>query len=49
MLAGTGAAALAGNAPPADTPAAYVGAIDRLRIWNVALSVAELCAAAGTC
>jgi hypothetical protein len=46
---GTFDAAIGGNAPPTDAPAPYVGAIDRLRIWNVALSAAELCAAAGTC
>lgn len=44
---GNGDAAIAGNAPINNPPAAYVGAIDRLRIWNVARTAFELCTEAG--
>lgn len=41
-VAGTMAAAIGGNAPPQDYAAAYIGLVDHLRIWNVALTPAEL-------
>jgi hypothetical protein len=44
---GVSVAAIAGNAPATDTPAAFLGEVDRLRIWNVARTAAELCAEAG--
>jgi hypothetical protein len=44
---GTFPVAIAGNAPPSDTPAPFLGTLDRLRIWNDVLTPQELCAAAG--
>jgi hypothetical protein len=35
-------AAIGGNAPPEDFAAPYLGLVDRLRIWNVALTPDEL-------
>jgi hypothetical protein len=42
---------LGGNAPDGSdpTPARMIGAIDEVRIWSVARTQAELCAATGTC
>ncbi|HEY5920573.1 MAG TPA: LamG domain-containing protein [Kofleriaceae bacterium] len=45
-----GAAAIAGNAPVGQAgPAPFVGRLDRLRIWNAALTESETCAAADDC
>jgi hypothetical protein len=44
---GVGASAIAGNAPISNPQAPFVGTVDRVRVWNVARTAAELCAAAG--
>jgi hypothetical protein len=47
VMSGTRPAAVAGNAPPTDPAAPYLGDVDQLRVWNVALTPSELCALAG--
>ena len=43
---GNNVAALAGNAPDGDP---FIGLIDSVRLWNVARTAEQICAAAGTC
>jgi hypothetical protein len=49
IMTGSQPAAIGGNAPAADTPTPFVGALDRVRVWSSNLNAQEMCAAAGSC